>query len=98
MPVLNALIRSVAVATGALTLASCGTPDPQALQRLACEQAGANLDIQSLAQLDALRKAMGVAPGVDPIEACRSVGVELKPSPATPQPAEKPQSGSTPPE
>ncbi|MGB5136570.1 MAG: hypothetical protein WBN89_15505 [Prochlorococcaceae cyanobacterium] len=94
MPVLNALIRSVAVATGALALASCGPPDPQALQRLACEQAGANIDIQSLGQLDTLRKAMGVAPGVDPIEACRSVGVELNPPPATPQLEDEPQAGS----
>jgi len=96
MPVLKSLIRSLAVAAGVLALASCGPPDPRALQRLACEQAGANLDIQSLGQLDALRKALGVAPDVDPIEACRAVGVELNPSPATPQPAEEPQAGSNP--
>lgn len=96
MPALKLLIRPVAVATGSLALASCGPPDPQALQRLACEQASANLDIQSLGQLDALRKALGVAPDVDPIEACRAVGVELNPPPATPQPADEPGSGSEP--
>jgi hypothetical protein len=96
MPVLKFLIRTVALAAGALAIASCGSPDPQALQRLACEQADANLDIQSLGQLDTLRKALGVAPGVDPIETCRAVGVELNPSPATPQPAEEPEAGSNP--
>lgn len=100
MPALKLLIRAVAVATGTLALAACGPTDPRALQRLACEQAGANLDIQSLGQVDALRKALGVAPDVDPIEACRAVGVELNPSPdpatGSPQPAQEPRSGSNP--
>jgi len=96
MTVLKLLIRAMAAAAGAMALASCGPPDPQALQRLACEQAGANLDIQSLGQLDALRKALGMAPDVDPIEACRAVGVELNPTRrATPLPVEDPQSGSS---
>jgi hypothetical protein len=66
----------------ALVLAGCGQPDTQALQRLACEQAGANLDLQSLSQLDALRKALGLAPDVDPIGYCRSIGARLEPAPA----------------
>ncbi|MCP9927727.1 hypothetical protein [Cyanobium sp. CH-040] len=100
MPALKPPLRALGVAATALVLASCGPADPRALQRLACEQAGANLDIQSLGQLDALRKALGVAPDVDPIAACSAVGVDLNqspdPSPASPQPAQEPQSGSTP--
>ena len=95
MTVLKLLIRAMAAATGALALASCGPRDPPALPRLACEQAGANLDIQSLGQLDTLRRALGVAPDVDPIEACRAAGVELNPPRATPQPGEAPPSGSS---
>lgn len=60
-----------------LSAAGCGQPDPQALKRLACEQAGASLDIQSLSQLDALRKALGLAPNVDPIGFCRSIGAKM---------------------
>jgi hypothetical protein len=32
-------------------------------------------------QLDALRKALGVAPGVDPIASCRALGVQMEPKP-----------------
>ena len=31
-------------------------------------------------QLDALRKALGLAPGVDPIESCRALGAKMEPS------------------
>ena len=47
-----------------------------ALVALACEQMVNNIDLQSVSQLDALRKALGLAPGVDPIGACRSLGIE----------------------
>lgn len=67
-----------------LALGACGQPDPTALKRLACEQAGANLDLQSLSQLDALRKALGLAPSVDPIGYCRSIGARLEPAQAAP--------------
>lgn len=96
MPAFQLLIRAVAFAAASLVLASCGPPDTQALQRLACQQAGANLDMQSLTQMDALRKALGLAPDVDPIAACRAVGVELSPSPTRPQPAGQPEAGSNP--
>jgi hypothetical protein len=96
MPTFQLPIRAVALAAASLVLASCGPPDTQALQRLACQQAGANLDMQSLTQMDALRKALGLAPDVDPIAACRAVGVELSPAPASPQPADQPESGSNP--
>ncbi len=63
-----------------LLIAGCGQPDPIVLKRLACEQAGANIDLQSLSQLDTLRKALGLAPNVDPIGYCRSIGARLKPA------------------
>ena len=57
-------------------ISACGRPDGQALKKLACEQMVNNIDLQSVSQLDALRKALGLAPGVDPIGACRSLGIE----------------------
>ena len=62
-----------------LLLSGCGTPDTRALKKMACEQAAANLDMQSVSQLDALRKALGLAPGVDPIQQCRSLGANMEP-------------------
>lgn len=69
------------VATTLLLLHGCGPPDTKALQKLACEQASTSLDMQSVAQIDALRKALGVAPGVDPIQHCRSIGAEIDSAP-----------------
>ena len=43
-------------------VAGCGRPDGRALQALACQQVANSIDLQSVAQLDALRKALGVAP------------------------------------
>ena len=68
-------------------ISSCGAPDTRALKKLACEQAAASLDMQSVAQVDALRKALGVAPGVDPIQECRSLGAVMEPSPGPSTPA-----------
>lgn len=62
-------------------LAGCGRPDTQALKKLACEQVASTIDLQSVAQLDALRKALGLAPGVDPIESCRALGATITPGP-----------------
>jgi hypothetical protein len=67
---------------GLLALAGCGKPDVSALQRMACEQAAANVDLQSVQQLDALRKALGVAPDVDPLAFCQSIGAKMTPTPA----------------
>lgn len=72
-------------------LSACQAPDGRALQKLACEQAAANLDMQSVAQMDALRKALGVAPGVDPIRTCQALGAEMTPRQ---QPAEGAGEGS----
>jgi hypothetical protein len=57
------------------------SPDGQALQRLACEQVANSIDLQSISQLDALRKALGVAPGVDPLQTCKVLGVKMEPKP-----------------
>ncbi len=66
----------------ALALVSgCGRPDTQALKKLACEQVATGIDLQSVVQLDALRKALGLAPGVDPIASCRALGVPMEPQP-----------------
>jgi hypothetical protein len=75
-------------------LSGCGPPNTAALKKLACEQAAASLDMQSVAQLDALRKALGVAPGVDPIEQCRSLGAVMNPGPGALPPTEAGSSGS----
>jgi hypothetical protein len=74
--------RGVVAAFGllALSLSACRAPDTQALKKIACEQAAASLDMQSVSQMDALRKALGVAPDVDPIQACTQLGANMKPS------------------
>jgi hypothetical protein len=69
------------LASSLALLSGCGAPNTEALKKLACEQAAASLDMQSVAQLDALRKALGVAPGVDPIAQCRSLGAVMNPGP-----------------
>ena len=77
------MIRVASVGAGiALVLVTgCGRPDTRALQKLACEQVATSIDLQSVGQLDALRKALGVAPGVDPIASCRALGVQMEPKP-----------------
>ena len=75
-------------------LAGCGQPDTRALQKLACEQASANLDMQSVGQLDALRKALGVAPDVDPIAQCRALGARMEAAPTAGEGAKSPQGGN----
>lgn len=82
------------VATILPVLSGCGPPDTQALQKLACEQAAASLDMRSVAQLDALRKALGVAPGVDPIEQCRALGAVMEPPPTASPPQAEGSSGA----
>ncbi len=64
---------------GAASLSGCRPPDTQALKKIACEQAAASLDMQSVSQMDALRKALGLAPDVDPIRACTELGANMKP-------------------
>ncbi len=60
-------------------LAGCGRPDGRALQTIACQQVASTIDLQSVGQIDALRKALGLAPGVDPISTCRELGVTMDP-------------------
>ena len=69
---------------GAASLSGCRPPDTQALKKIACEQAAASLDMQSVSQMDALRKALGLAPDVDPIRACTELGANMKPSAEAP--------------
>ena len=78
----------VAAGTVLMLMAGCGRPDGQALQRLACQQVANSIDLQSVSQLDALRKALGVAPGVDPLETCRVLGVTMEPNPQAVQAAQ----------
>jgi hypothetical protein len=61
-------------------LAGCGRPDGRALQTIACQQVASTIDLQSVGQIDALRKALGLAPGVDPIGTCRELGVTMEPA------------------
>jgi hypothetical protein len=61
-------------------LAGCGRPDGRALQTIACQQVANTIDLQSVGQIDALRKALGLAPGVDPIGTCRELGVTMEPA------------------
>ena len=68
----------VAIAMGVLGLISaCAKPDTRALHILACQQVAHSIDLQSVSQLDLLRKALGVAPDVDPIGTCRQLGVAM---------------------
>ncbi len=60
-------------------LDGCGRPDGRALQTIACQQVASTIDLQSVGQIDALRKALGLAPGVDPIGTCRELGVTMDP-------------------
>ena len=69
-----ARIITVGACTALALLSGCGTPDTKALKKLACEQVSNTIDLRSVGQLDALRKALGVAPEVDPIESCRALG------------------------
>ena len=83
------------LASSLALLSGCAPPNTQALKKLACEQAAASLDMQSVAQLDALRKALGVAPGVDPIEQCRSLGAVMNPGAGSSPSSEAGSSGAS---
>ncbi|MDA0717796.1 MAG: hypothetical protein O2839_06185 [Cyanobacteria bacterium] len=77
------MIRSTPVGTciALVLLAGCALPDTEALKKLTCEQVATNIDLESVAQLDALRKSLGVASGVDPMESCRALGAKMDKSP-----------------
>ena len=75
-------MASLLLAVGAATLSGCRPPDTQALKKIACEQAAASLDMQSVNQMDALRKALGLAPDVDPIQTCKNLGANMRPTPS----------------
>lgn len=71
-------LAPIAACAALALMAGCGRPDGRALQKLACEQVATSIDLQSVGQIDALRKALGVAPGVDPLQTCRDLGVTLE--------------------
>ena len=74
-------VLRVSACLGLALLAGCGRPDAQALKKLACEHVASTIDLQSVGQIDTLRQALGLAPGVDPIGTCRSLGVTMEPKP-----------------
>ncbi len=76
------VIATALLGLGAASLSGCRPPDTQALKKIACEQAAASLDMQSLSQMDALRKALGLAPDVDPIQTCKDLGANMQPNPS----------------
>ncbi len=71
-----------------------GCADPNAWKRTACEQAQAQLGQATVQQIELLRKALGLAPEVDPVAYCRSIGAAMG-SPA-PTPAEGQSPSATP--
>ena len=87
-------VGAVGACIAVALLAGCGRPDTEALKKLACGQVAATIDLQSVAQLDTLRKALGLAPGVDPIGICRSLGVTMEPRPQTQTAGESGSSGT----
>ena len=84
----QASARALALALCLSAISACSAPDGKALKKLACEQASASLDLQSLSQLDSLRKALGVAPDVDPILACKALGANMEPAKQAPSGSE----------
>ena len=89
-----ARVLTAAACTALALLSSCGTPDTKALKKLACEQVANTIDPQSVGQLDALRKALGLAPEVDPIESCRALGATMGSSPQGEGPGQGNSSGT----
>jgi len=89
-PLLKSQTTASALALGLClsAISACSAPDGKALKKLACEQAAASLDLQSLSQLDSLRKALGVARDVDPILACKALGAEMGPVKQAPNESE----------
>ena len=78
----------------ALLAGLAGCADPNAWKRTACEQAHAQLGQATVQQIELLRKALGLAPEVDPVAYCRSIGAAMG-SPA-PTPAERQSPSATP--
>lgn len=89
-----ARVLTAAACTALALLSGCGTPDTKALKKLACEQVANTIDLQSVGQLDALRKALGLAPEVDPIESCRALGTTMGSSPQGEGPGQGNSSGT----
>lgn len=80
------------LAAAMVSFAGCGKPDTRALQQLACQHVAGSIDVQSVSQIDTLRKALGLAPGVDPLGTCRELGVAID-NPAAAEPAKPTSEG-----
>ena len=82
----------------ALVAGLAGCADPNAWKRTACEQASAQLGAATVQQIELLRKALGLAPEVDPVAYCRSIGAAMGGEAPNPSPAatEAPAPGSRP--
>ena len=85
---------ALGLASLALLAGLVGCADPNAWKRTACEQAHAQLGQATVQQIELLRKALGLAPEVDPVAYCRSIGAAMG-SPA-PTPAEGQSPSATP--
>jgi len=82
----------------ALVAGLTGCADPNAWKRTACQQASAQLGAATVQQIELLRKALGLAPEVDPVAYCRSIGASMgSPAPSpSPSGAAVPEPGSRP--
>ena len=69
-------------------VSACQAPDASGLHKMACQQAAVSLDLQSIGQMDALRKALGVAPNVDPLATCKELGVDMSAQQESSKPGE----------
>jgi hypothetical protein len=82
----------------ALLAGLAGCADPNAWKRTACEQASAQLGAATVQQIELLRKALGLAPEMDPVAYCRSIGAAMGSAAPTPSATESgvPQAGGRP--
>ena len=74
----------------ALLAGLAGCADPNAWKRTACEQAHAQLGQATVQQIELLRKALGLAPEVDPVAYCRSIGAAMGSHAPTPAEGQSP--------
>ena len=76
----------------ALLAGLAGCADPNAWKRTACEQAHAQLGQATVQQIELLRKALGLAPEVDPVAYCRSIGAAMGNAAPSSAPGQNPTS------
>ena len=74
MPASHARVRQGEGLSGLFVATPGLSPSPKP------EHVVSTIDLQSVGQIDALRRVLGLAPGVDPIGTCRSLGVTKDPN------------------